>query len=130
MFNLGERERLARSFRRLAEKYHGNGRAQSVLCEAHNTAGGAARTPRFFFVATRFMKRRQNLRALSRLRRWQSRMQPPTLISNESSESVASAGVHTLPVRRGSRKTRECRVRLSPLDRKFGRLHNRVGATL
>jgi len=48
MFNLGERERLARSFRRLAEKYHGNV-ARRVCCARRTThRAGRPHSPIFF----------------------------------------------------------------------------------
>src|SRR6266511_3213493 len=48
MFRIGERERLARCFRRLAEKSSSDAACRCALCEAHNTAGGAPALPGFF----------------------------------------------------------------------------------
>src|SRR5947207_9002292 len=56
-----------------------------------------------------------------------SRWRLPTSIptSGKSLESAVSVEVRTPPVRRESKRTRECRVQMFPLDRKVARRCNR-----
>src|SRR5437773_5058952 len=54
-----------------------------------------------------------------------SRMQRSTLTSGKSLESAVSVEARRLPVRPESKRTRECRVQMFPLDRKVARRCNR-----
>src|SRR5206468_5887627 len=60
--------------------------------------------------------------------RLRSRMPKSTLTSDKSLESAAWAEVHKLRVRRESKRTRECRARMFPVDRKVARRCNRFVA--
>src|SRR5213596_25395 len=56
---------------------------------------------------------------------WRSRTPKSTRTSGKSLESAVSVEARRLPVRRESKKTRECRVQMFPLDRKVVRRCNR-----
>src|SRR5947207_14826777 len=55
-----------------------------------------------------------------------SRMPKSTRTSGKSLESAVSAEVHRLPVRRESKRTRECRARTSVSDHRVARHCNRL----
>src|SRR4029077_5947004 len=59
---------------------------------------------------------------------WRSRTPKSTRTLDKSLESAVSVEVRRLPVRRESKKMRECRARMFPLDRKVVRHCNRFVA--